>query len=101
MGYRTSLRIWTVASVVLFVALGFFDPWKGAAKGENDWWSLVSKLPTFNRTQLDEILPPLLLYTLVLGFAALVFGWVLQALIAIAGNRSTKSRVISDAPEVI
>lgn len=81
--YPTNPSQWAISSTVVFVVLGFIDPIAGVAKGENNWWSKVFLLPSLNRSQLGETVPPVLVYGAILALAAIVLGWVLQALIAV------------------
>jgi len=89
--YKTVPRLWAISSVVAFVALGFIDPVTGMAKGDNNLWSKVLLLPTLNRHQLGEIVPPLFLYGGMLALTAAVLGWVVQALI-VASSGAQRSR---------
>lgn len=89
--FRTNQRLWAISSAMAFVALGFIDPVGGVAKGENSWWSKVFLLPNLNRHQLDEIVPPVLVYGAVLGLTAVVLGWVVQAVLVMFTGRRVQS----------
>lgn len=77
---RTSRRLWLFLTAAVFVALGFVDPWKGAAKGDHYWWNHASQFPSYNGSQWNEMLPPFLIYGLMLLVAAVILGWVFQAI---------------------
>ena len=85
--FRTNRRVWLLLSSAIFVALGFVDPWKGAGKGDNDWWSHASHFPSYNKSQWIEMLPPFVVYGLMLVVAAVILGWVFQAIFLVLTTR--------------
>jgi hypothetical protein len=90
--FRTDYRLWTVAALCLFVALGFLDPLAGAWwKGDASLWHEVGSLVRGEYASgVSGALPYLLLY------AGLLIGWLVQAAVVIVrvstGAREAKVR---------
>jgi hypothetical protein len=81
---RTGYRLWTLAAISTFVALGFVDMGKGGESGDGlaSLWSSVGRVLTLwwigykVELGLDLIICQVLFWTV----PAVLVGWVLQAL---------------------
>jgi hypothetical protein len=82
--FRTNNRLWLLASICLFVALGFVDPMAGAVHYDTSLWGIVGGLLRHPTDITLDILVALLIVALLRLVPAVIFGWVMQALIVIA-----------------
>jgi hypothetical protein len=78
--YRTDFRLWALIGACAFIVFGFLDPVAGVAKGDESLWGHVTDVLAGRwdgRT--DEIVPKIILMTVVLAAAAATLAWVAQA----------------------
>jgi hypothetical protein len=82
---RTDHRLWAVAALDLFVALGFVDPLTGATwKGEHSFWYLVGTVVRGEwASGLSGALLSLLFYAGLLCVPSVLLGWVVQAVVVL------------------
>ncbi len=84
--FRTNYSIWEIASVCIFLALGFVDPFAGALQCNTSFWALFSSI--FMDPGESPASTFLALYALLLAVPAALTGWVLQALVIVAWQSS-------------
>jgi hypothetical protein len=74
--FRINARVWAFAAGCVFVALGFVNP----AIGRDDYslWACLGML-----LRDPFVLPPIMLYALILAVPAVILGWVVHAFVLI------------------
>jgi hypothetical protein len=86
--FRTDNRLWAAVAVCVFVALGFVDPFAGAAKGENNLWARVAILVTGDYIcSTTEIILPILIVGAFEALSAAALGWVAQAAVVMVRSQ--------------
>ena len=82
---RTDYRLWTVAALGLFMALGFVDPLAGSTwKGESSFWHLVGTVVRGEwASGINGALPLLIFYVGLLCVPSVLLGWVVQAVVVL------------------
>ncbi len=92
--FRTNERLWLIFSVCLFVAFGFVDITGGMSKGPVGLWYTISDFHThmsWKDHSRAEIILPIFALAVMCAIPAILFGWVLQALVGVVRDRRTQS----------
>jgi hypothetical protein len=95
--FRTNRRLWAVAAVCWFVALGFFELTGGYSKADTSLWGdnlrvLLTRdylCPSF------DLLFALGMQVVMCAVPALVLGWVTQAVVVIIRSPKVRPAEIS------
>ena len=89
--YKTRPLLWGVASLVVFVVIGFAVRWKGKGEVHSMAGSMIDYFADLARGR-DELFGEPFVYLAFWIVSAVAIGWLLQSLAIICFTRHWKSR---------
>ena len=79
-------RILAAAIFIMLMIIPLFPE----SKQNGSVFDEIQRVPTYNRHQISEVVPPLVLFTFLFFFTSLVLSWVAAGIIATVLDRAPK-----------